>query len=416
MRALAVLALVAGCGNDPPFSLQFRLTPGDTQMCTSDTGSHATDCSEVTMLCDAVVSIRIFPPSDPTAPYISVCKPLTGKKDVCSIAGVDLPAPVVPVPRQRLRVEMAVYPSYELRKDPDGNYLCPTDVAFSANGFPSEETPPCDSTITDPTDPMYCQPPVAIGGSALYSPGDPETVVDLGCINPGLLQDRMTCTGANQTIVNATVNDFDTAVPITPTLADRLAISVGEPKASGSEFVLNPSDTRPLDRTTIQPIPAWSGDVDIKFVTAACLDVRDDSAGSTATLSCVAPMGSPTIDITGIRLSAATLSHLLTALNLTAFPDKGLVIGMVLDDVGNPLPNMTVTPSGMNVSIGYLTDDRQNIVGGSTNTPGVFVSTDAPFGTTFSVRAGMQMVTGIGGLVSGKVTVVILQFPLPVSK
>ena len=109
---LALLAIAAGCSDPPSFALRFRITPNETQKCFSDQGTQATTCAEVTMPCDAVVSIRIVPPADPTVPYISVCKALT-RRDVCGIAGVDLQQPVVAVPQQRLLVQMALYPKFQ---------------------------------------------------------------------------------------------------------------------------------------------------------------------------------------------------------------------------------------------------------------------------------------------------------------
>ena len=38
------------------------------------------------------------------------------------------------------------------------------------------------------------------------------------------------------------------------------------------------------------------------------------------------------------------------------------------------------------------------------------MSTNSPFGTTYGVQSGQQMVTGVGGQVAGKVTIVVLQF------
>jgi len=48
-----------------------------------------------------------------------------------------------------------------------------------------------------------------------------------------------------------------------------------------------------------------------------------------------------------------------------------------------------------------------------TSSSGVFASLDAPFGTQFSALSGLEEAKGFGGLVMGKVTIVIMQFTTP---
>ena len=94
MKSVLVLIALAACGDPPPMVLKFRVTDGDVQACTSSTGTKATSCEDVTMLCESYASIRIFSSGDPSAPYSSACKPLAEgsfKKDLCSIAQVSLP-------------------------------------------------------------------------------------------------------------------------------------------------------------------------------------------------------------------------------------------------------------------------------------------------------------------------------------
>ena len=59
----------------------------------------------------------------------------------------------------------------------------------------------------------------------------------------------------------------------------------------------------------------------------------------------LAPGWQPLVDITGIRLQKATLVQILSALKMPIFPDRGIVIGIVLDKFGAPLPNIAVVPS-----------------------------------------------------------------------
>jgi hypothetical protein len=48
-----------------------------------------------------------------------------------------------------------------------------------------------------------------------------------------------------------------------------------------------------------------------------------------------------------------------------------------------------------------------------TTASGIFVSRDAPYGTSFAAAQTNQAISAMGGLVEGKVTVVVLQFDIP---
>jgi hypothetical protein len=109
-----------------------------------------------------------------------------------------------------------------------------------------------------------------------------------------------------------------------------------------------------------------------------------------------------------------TLNKILAAIALPsfpAFPDEGLVVGMVIDEFFEPLPNVAVSCNGC--SIRYLNEMRDGLVTGATSKSGIFVSTDAPFGTGFSIPS-TALRPVLGGLVEGKVTVVVIQDKLPI--
>ena len=60
----------------------------------------------------------------------------------------------------------------------------------------------------------------------------------------------------------------------------------------------------------------------------------------------------------------------------------------------------------------YLSVDGTAVIPGGTATTagGLFVSQDAPYGTRFNaIGPGSQTASGIGGLIYGKVTIVLLQ-------
>jgi hypothetical protein len=410
-RALVLsLGILAGC-ELPPLSLRFALTGGDSQQCYSDTGNQTTSCSDITMLCDAVLSIRIVPPNDPAVPYISVCRPLTGgQRKLCSIAGIDLPAPTVPIPEQVLEVQMAVFPSSMVSTDPtSGELVCPR-VEFAANGLPVLSPPVCE----DP-DPARCPQVPAVGGRAFYTPGDSETVVDLGCSDLSQLTDDLTCTGVQRISVTASVNDFDDLVsPVTRTLADRLNISIGEPELLGDIYILTPGNSSELAPST-GSVPSWAAELtDLEFESTACLQVLEDGAQTTTALTC-RNVASATnrIDMSGVYLNKDTLGQILGALGKTSFPDQGLVVGIVIDEFLKPLANKTVTPSCSDCSIQYLSASRTSLVPSVTSSAGIFISQDAPFGTTFSIPSAVPVAV-LGGLVDGKVTIVVIQDKVPI--
>jgi hypothetical protein len=410
---IAGLAALVAC-SDPPLSLTFMVTQGSEDACLTSALNKASSCSDVEMPCRSVVSIRIFSPDDPTSPYISVCKELTGQPNVCSIAGVDLPQPAIPVNGQTLEVQIAVYPFGKLSSDPNtGDLQCPTGVAFDARGFPVESVQPCM-----PGDQGDCPPSPAIGGVAFYHPGDDETLVDLGCTDLEQLNDT-TCTGLSSIGVNATVDDFDTEVTVQSSLADNLEVAIGEPHPvtdTVTHYQLAPANEKPLTRTSAISVPTWTGSVTEPFM-SQCLEVLEDTAGATTSVRCQSYDAPPSaIDATGTRISKDSLAEIVQALGLIEFPSNGLVIGVVLDSLGDPIPNVQVTTSRDDAidpgGVVYLSADRHSVVTTTTSSNGIFMSQNTPYGTAFHASNMLQSTTSFGGLIDGKVNIVILQFKM----
>jgi hypothetical protein len=410
-RLLALVALAA-CGDPPPFSLKFRITDGDVQACTSASGAKATSCSDIPMLCDSLVSIRIFAPGDSTAPFISACEPLPGgtskSNTVCQIASIDLTPPATPTKLQTLEVDMAVYRRDPRLQTPDGGYQCPADLAFGADGFfvPPD---PCD-----PQDPS-CTPMPALAGRGFYHPGDEETVVTLGCSNLGALED-MTCVGETTLPVTATVTDFDTGVSVSSATADGLLVSVGEPTFDSTNgVVLNGTNTHPLARQ-MGPVPSWHADIE-QFVpvASACIEVLEDGAQTTAAVTCTNSIGGDELDLPGIRLAKGTLDSLLPILPAHAgmFPLDGLVIGKALTYVGAPASGVFITPGDPAAHIYYLSNAGTFTPTGPTGDSGLWISLDAPYGTVFHALGPTPAPDAFGGLIAGKADIVITQLKPP---
>jgi len=408
---LGAALLVAGC-SDPTFSLRFRLTAGDSQQCISDEGDVTTSCENVTMLCDAYLSIRILNPEDPDAPYISMCEPLADRQPtLCAIAGPSLPTPDMPISEQTLEVQVAIFPSLAILTDPvTGAPVCPK-VEYAANGLPMAAIHVCDEL-----DPFACPRVPAVGGRAFYHPGDDKTVVDLGCTNLAELTNPMSCSNVNRIDATATVNDFDLPVSsVGDTVADRLDVGIGEPKPLGDTYELRPEDSSPLART-MAATPAWNSVVDLDLMSVGCIDVREDTAGTTSTLTCRNDVADKSrVEMTGYFLKKTTLAQIVASLGLPSFPDTGgLVVGLVVDENAAPLAGREVNCPGCTVQ--YINATRNGLTPGMTSSNGIFVSSNAPFGTQFSVQAlpgdiiDLADAAGLGGVVEGKVTIVVLVY------
>lgn len=402
IAALGILAALAGC-EAPPLRIAFEITGGPVQACPS------TACSDVPMLCDAVLNVRILRPSEPLAPFVSLCEPVppNRNRDVCSIASIDLPSRELP--NETLEVQVMIWPLKAVKMDPNTGeldcheiYGTPTSVGFDLHGFPVEAAPA-----------------PALGGHAYFHPGDEQTVVTLGCSDL-MSVNQSACFGSSSIEVSAVVNDFKLpTLPVIPSVAENLLVSVGEPRYDGDlkAYVFGPSDKKQLKRSndSTSSIPAW-GDFldDFRVDTAVCVEVYEDLGPNTATVRCrpVTP-GELKLDLTGIYLDAARLQTIRRmALGLTDFPQQGLTIGLLLDDHGNPAPNVRVTPETEGSSVKYLSADGTAVIpnGMVTTTSGLFVSEDAPYGTRFNVLGPQgQTATGIGGRIRGKVTIVLLQ-------
>jgi len=395
---LGALGALGAC-NTPTPTLQFRFAGPPSQSCPS------TECSQIPMTCKTVMSIRIVDPADTSAPYLSECIDVpAGKQDMCSLATVDLTAK--PLPVRDLEVQVALYPASVIPSDPDApdGRRCPANVQYSAaTGFPVEQSPT-----------------PALGGQAFYHPGDDTVTVTLGCTDLASINES--CVTANPLDVTASVDDFDTLYPVpggSNGPASQLRVSVGEPRMLDGAYVLSGNDSR-----TLKPVsgggalaPAiWADDIDLRFDKYVCVEVYETIGQSTGALRCKQVTAGSRLELRGARISKETLQKLLGALEPQApppfeFPDKGLTIGVVADQATNPVSGITVTPS-----VGTLRyqSSQGMLVGGVTSSTGIFVSTDAPFGTTFSTSGGGRpSISAIGGMVGGRVTIVVLQFGGP---
>ena len=402
-KTLAVLIVLAAC-DVPPMTLRYRLTEGPSQVCRSTTGVAATDCSQYTMLCSGVLSIRIVPPEMSAIPYASSCTRLASERPsdrLCSIASIDVPQPSVAVPEQTLEVQVAIFEEGTLEKDDNGNPICP-QVRYGADNLALSSVEECIEG-----EPCPAQP--AIAGRAFYYPGDEKTVVELGCVNDALLS---ACNPTEETEVKAAVFDFETVVSVSPATAPSLFVSASEPTLNNllGAFWVSSEDTFPLQLTVQSPDPKWGATIVSKdrdvLRSNVCVKVLENIPQATSTLTCMTPVPPSPMDLLGYRLPRATLNQILLALSQPIFPDTGLVVGVVLNQFFSPVPGVVVSSDAGTIK--YLSADRMSVSTTSTSTNGIFISEDAPFGTRFT-WSGVEQ---IGGVVTNHVTIVVLQKPI----
>jgi len=391
MNRALLLAAIAAC-DTPDLTIVYRVADGNPgSTCRTDS------CAEVDMACESVLHLRVLRPSDPNAPFISICEDIrtNATKDMCAIGNVDLP--ITELPRETLEIQVTVWHRSLVVDETTGELDC--------GKLPRE----FDATLGFPVGGDLVP---AFGGRAFYHPGDSETFVTLGCVDVESVN-APSCAGGEAIQVTSTVGDFENLpFSVSSTIGDRLTVSIGEPKpfddGNRTGHVLNSATVATLERSVIGPTPVWAGGVDLALQDAACIQVLEDGAQTTSSLRCKFVESTDTLlDLPGVRFPRTTLEQVLDSMSVLVFPEGGLTIGIVLDAVGSPIPGVVV--DGTAGTIEYLNATRTGLVPGQTSASGMFVSRDAPFGTTFSAFAIDQTVFSIGGQVDGKVTVVILQ-------
>lgn len=402
---VAGMVLAAAACNTPIPALRLQLATGDTQACPS------ASCQDVKLPCDVVMSVRIVDPEDTAEPFYSDCLPVPFDTNhtLCSLARIELDDRVL-LPVRDLEVQIAIYPASAAVEDPTASsgWRCPTDVKYSAsNGYPLEQSPG-----------------PALGGRAFYRPGDENVVVTLGCTDlPSIAQ---SCALPASFRVAATVDDFETLFPVPPDgVASQLRVAVGEPRQLDGVYTLTSASTHPLpqvvDEMDNRAVASWADDVDLSFERYVCVEVFEAVAETTGVLRCSEVGSAEQLgDLHGVRLAKDALTKVLGAMGESpsaplAFPQGGLTIGIVADQFSKPIEGMKVNSVNSlagPTTIRYLSREG-TFVDEVTSRTGIFVSTDAPFGTMFYTSGGpggRQEIAGVGGLVADRVTVVVLQY------
>jgi hypothetical protein len=389
---LAACAAWACACSTPTPQIVLDLAGPPTQACPAD-------CASIPLPCDAVMSIRIVDPGadpgDMTGRHLDQCVPVLPDKDstICALNSVSLET--TPIPVRDLAVQVAVFPGSAARINPDnGKLVCP-DVAYSsATGFPIEQA----------------FAPV-LGRQVFYHPGDTTVDVKLGCTDLSGAQAGAACHNPAAGAATATVLGFDSQVPVPVGpggTADRLFVWSGEPHIFDGSYLLHPPDVVAMhldDNGT----PHWTAETAQAFERYACVEVLEDVAQTVATLHC-APAAALPGELTGYWIRRDVLQPILTraaAVLGDGVIDSGLTIGVVVDGSAIGVGGVAVKTSSP-ARITYLSKDG---IGSDATFPGgIFVSDDAPFGTTFFAPGTRP---AIGGVVAGKATIVVLTVGAP---
>jgi hypothetical protein len=361
------------------------------------TSCGTTSCRDIKLPCEAVISIRIVDPDDPTSPLYSTCEVLPPNRDMdlCAISTIELGDKPLSLPAKTLEFQMVVWPLSEVQTEVEGVLDCAKhEVKFDAvYGFPVSQ-----------------DPAPAIGGHTFYHPGDDEIRVELGCSN---LESLETCNPSREVEFRTSVRSFDNIdLFIARTQGMQLEVKVGEPKLRGADiaYSLQNEDLTPMALDDASPFAAgWIATFAPDFIDIACVQVLQPAAMSTATVKCTSD-NIPT-ELASLNLPDAvlvpreTLSQLLFALfGMNLFPTDGLTLGLVVDKDYIPVKGAVVTTSSG--SVRYLNDARSAFDAAATGTSGIFVSLDAEFGTKFRVPTSLEE---IGGRIQERVTIVVVQ-------
>jgi hypothetical protein len=398
---LGALALLAACDADT-LRIAFQISGGPIQACPSSAVPPAPSCSDVPMLCDAVLNIRIVRPESPQETYLPLCEaiPRDAGRDLCAIEQVNLPARQLP--KDTLEVQVMIWPRAAVKEDPTtGELDCreiygqPVTIGFGVQGFPEE-----------------LSPSPALGGRAYYHPGDERTVVTLGCSDLAAVN-RPACAG--QIELRAGVNEFDApTAPVSSAPPTDLLVSVGEPRynATRGDHEWSPIKVLDLQPPVAGAPPEWYAATDaLPIEDSICVEVIGNRGPNTATLRCgrIDP-ADRTLELAGVWLPTSRLTEILTGLGLVEVPPQGLTIGVVVDAQGQPVAGYRIETSPASL-VSYLSANSQVVAGAMVTTAsGLFVTEEAPYGADVRAFLGsVERARGLGGRVNGKVTIVVLQ-------
>lgn len=381
--------------------------------CSSD------DCADFGMDCGAIFGLRIVDAdvvSDgegglvPREIHAARCVRVPKATSLCGLDQVSLPM-FEPVPADRkLQIQIALWSPQVLNIVDDDVVTaetCPMEGAFDLQGIP-----------------RLVPPTPAFGGSLYFTAGQTAFIdVPLACTNPPDLY-----AGCIGEIVNVTarVDDLETTIFVPPNHAPALDVAIAKPTEqpideNTSEWVTLTEDIHELTLDEDSLVPAWNGAVIEDFDATACiltLDKSETQPTTSALCTDVIPNVEELPNMRGLLISEENLAQFLVAIGLTQLPSRGLVVGRVVDHIGNPLSGVRVEPLDplATATVSYLTNDRLSTTETVTNNNGYFFSPDAAFNTAWRAEhldGRREDGNYRAGLLAGKVSVVLIEMQPP---
>jgi len=417
LRIAALAVLLGACGgNDPePLRVRFTLDTDAAHRCQFDS------CEDYPMGCGATLGVRIVAAeslgvdagiggSTEAAVLARACLEVPASTTLCGVDDVNVELELGDqIPTGKAQIQVVIAPPPGEGAAP----ACPDELfRFDLQGVPL---------------PLPTEPP--LGGAATFDIGSAAlAVVPLACPNPDVLN-QSTCLAGSKHVI-ARVDDMVRVVTVERAVATTLNVLVGKPRFDTSttppRWLLQPPDSDELDLNDLSPLPIWEGDISRTFDTSACVLVTVDAIGATTEVTCTNDLSVESdghLDLDGLYLSNVpgdtdVLDEVLAAAGLPAVPSGGLVIGRVVDALGQPQAGVVVAsaePSGSAVE--YVTEDAGGSLigvasGGSTRNNGFFIARTAPYGSRWTATHGdgrREDGDFRAGLIAGKASLVMVR-------
>lgn len=401
----SLLLLTGACGSEPPTRAEIRLTLDEGGI---NSTCESASCQDYGMSCGAIVSLRVTDVDtgellrSQNGRPLEACVEADVSETICSLRDLAPQLELDGMPAKTVRVEVAVWNADTVNID-DG---CPA-ASFDNFGRPQVDISP--------------QP--AFGGAVYFRAGvDNDITVPLTCAAPAELDSR-DCAANLPTQTSAQVVDMSTRAPLQEERAKNVVVHVGEatpvPDAQDSGFELKLENLFELALDLDGPAAVWRNAIPLPSLELVCSTVLERIPQATATVFCEeVDESAEELEVSPLLLDTEVLDAILDALGLTSFPEQGILIGRVIDEVSRPMAGVVVTPSD-GTSVLYLNDDLTVASPTLTQDRAFFVSTDVAFGSSWTATSfGGERHTGSprGGLVKGTVSTLIIQMTLEVNE
>lgn len=404
--SLTVLLLATACGSEPPTRAEIHMTLDES----AQSGCTSTSCADYGMSCGAIVSLRftdvdtgeVLRSQNGRGRRLEACEVAGVSETICSLADLAPELELDGMPAKTIRVEVAVWNADEV----DVSDGCP-DMAFDVFGRPQTDVNP--------------QP--AFAGATYFRAGtDTDVTVPLTCSAPAKL-DSNSCAANLPTQTSAQVIDMTTLQLLQEGLASNVEVHVGEatpvPDAPDSGFELKLANLYELRLDLDGPAPIWRNAIPLPALDLVCSTTLERIPRATTSVVCEeVDDAADDLRVSPILLDDAVLGSILEALGLTIFPEDGILIGRVIDEVSQPMAGVVVTPSD-GTSVLYLNEDLSVAAPGLTSNSAFFVSTDVAFGSDWTAMSfGGERHKGSprGGLIRGNVSTLIIRMTLEVNE